>query len=275
MGEPKKNNAVEPNNKLSILISQDGLSFYASDPLTAKTITFEEKAFDIILTPEAILAQVELIFEKHDWDHIGKTHILYANNLYGLVPQALFDEDHLGDYLKFGSKILSTDFIAYDEIPAAELNNVHIPYTNINNYFFDKVGSFQYEHVTSVLIKNILSLEEHQNETVYLNVFNHHFDMVVMKNNKLILCNSFHYSAPEDFAYYVLFVAEQLKLDPEKFRLIFLGNISESSEIYKMCYTYIRNCTFLAEEQNLWTQLGLSNFSSKPNYVLLKAHLCA
>lgn len=279
MEKQKNNNDITPKNKLSILIDQGGLSFCVSNQIQEKKITsFFKKKFDEILDPPGILEQIELSFEKADLDlaTVEKAQIIFSNSLYAFVPQPLFDENHLSDYLKFNTKILPTDFIAYDELPASKMNNVYIPYTNINNYFFEKLGSFDYQHASSILVKNLLLLEkEDQHETVYVHVFSHHFDVVVIKEKKMILCNSFSFEAPEDFIYYILFIAEQFKLDPEKFSLKFIGGVSSDSEIYKICYTYIRNCSFLEDENSSHKELDLSEFpESKPNYLLLKAHAC-
>lgn len=278
MEKPKKTKNTESKNKLSILINQGGLSFCVSNPLrkTDKTI-FAEKYFGKTLDPVGILEQIELAFEQYnlDFDAIEKAQIIFSNNLYTFVPQPFFDKEHLSDYLKFNTKILGTDFIAYDELGPLKLNNVYIPYANINNYFFEKFGTFEYQHSTSVLVKNLLALEKTtEKETVYIHVYSGYFDMMVIQNNKLLLCNTFSFDTPEDFLYYILFVAEQLKIDPNDFPLVFLGAISEKSEIYQTCFTYIRNCSFLEDEVTLKNEFNLSDIPQKINYVLLKAHAC-
>ena len=44
-----------------------------------------------------------------------------------------------------------------------------------------------------------------------------------------------------DFIYYILFVAEQLQLNPEQFSLELLGDITEESALFLIAYKYIRN----------------------------------
>ena len=51
-----------------------------------------------------------------------------------------------------------------------------------------------------------------------------HFEIIVIANKKLQLYNTFQFTSKEDFIYYVLFTAEQLKLNPEKFELLLLGS---------------------------------------------------
>jgi len=60
-----------------------------------------------------------------------------------------------------------------------------------------------------------------------------------------LLFNSFEYQTKEDFIYYILFTAEQLKLNPETFKLQLLGEISEESDLFKIAYRYIRNISLM------------------------------
>jgi hypothetical protein len=69
-------------------------------------------------------------------------------------------------------------------------------------------------------------------------------DIIVTENKKLILLNTFTWQTNEDILYYVMFVSEQLELNPEKFPMIVSGDIDDSSSIYQLLYRYVRNVTF-------------------------------
>lgn len=250
------------------MISQGGLSFFSFGP--NEEVGFCATLFEQTLGPAEILPQIKKIFETEKKAPDAQTEqleVLFSNNLFSFVPRPLFDENHLSDYLKFNTKILPTDFIAFDELEKPEVNNVYVPFTNINNYFFEHFGEFNFSHSMSLWAENTLDLpEETTDGTFYVNVFRKHFELVVVQGGKLLLCNSFSFEAPEDFVYYILFAAEQLKLDPEKFQLKFAGAISEKSENYQRCYAYIRNCTFLRKEARNFSEEA----KSSPHYFLLK-----
>jgi hypothetical protein len=80
---------------------------------------------------------------------------------------------------------------------------------------------------------------------MYIHVSETHFEIIVIRNQKLELYNSFEYKTPEDFLYYVLFTAEQLHLNPESFPLELLGTIDEEHPLFKIVYQYIRNVSLL------------------------------
>jgi len=164
----------------------------------------------------------------------------------------------MADYLKFNSKILRTDYITYDAILANDSINVYVPYVNINNYIYDRFGTFEFKHYSTILIETILALEKHSSSSkMYVNVCESHFEIIVVENNKLKLYNTFEYSSKEDFIYYILFTAEQLELNPEEFQLILIGDINTKDDLYKIAFNYVRNIKIHSPE-----------FSFSPNEVI-------
>ncbi|SDR74070.1 Protein of unknown function [Gramella sp. MAR_2010_147] len=235
------------NKKLSIQVSLNGLSFCMLD-LQDNTISYFKKVqFEKQLDPVKVLSRIELAYEQEEKlnQPVDEVKLLYTNSLFTLVPEELFDEDHAASFLKFNTKILKTDFIAFDKIQK-DIVNVYIPYANINNYFFDKYGEFEYRHSLSVLIDSLLSIpNQNSAPKVYLHSHLNTYQLVVIEHSKLIFANSFEYDTKEDFLYYLLFTAEQLNLDPHEFELIMFGDISKDSEEYKMAWNYIKNISFM------------------------------
>lgn len=70
-------------------------------------------------------------------------------------------------------------------------------------------------------------------------------DIVVIREEQLLLCNTFDYQTKEDFIYYILFVAEQLQLDPESVPVTFLGNITKEDPRYQITYEFVRTLNFI------------------------------
>ncbi|WP_339916691.1 DUF3822 family protein [Yeosuana marina] len=231
------------NQELSIQVSLSGLSFCILQRDT-NTITYiKHIVFDKKLNPFEVLDQLKHQFntENELQNTFKNVQVIHANELSTLVPKPLFTEDNLADYLKFNSKILKSDFIAYDSIVINDSVNVYVPYVNINNFIYDLCGSFTFRHSSTILIENILSIEKNSSiKKMYVNVNKLTFEIVVLNKNKLVLYNTFEYTTKEDFIYYVLFTAEQLELNPETFNLIFLGDIDAKDELYIVAKKYVR-----------------------------------
>lgn len=260
------------NLELSIQLSLSGLSFCILNKDSNTIIEVKELRFEKRLNPFEVLDELKVLFENESTLNNSFTNvtIVHNNDLSTLVPEALFNKNHVADYLKFNSKILKSDFIAYDSILENSSVNVYVPYININNYIYDKFGTFIFKHISSVLIDSILRIEKASTTPkVYIHVSLNHFEIIIIKEGKLELYNTFVYNSKEDFIYYILFTAEQLNLNPETLNLVFIGDITEDDEIYNIAYKYIRNISFGNRNDDFeYIDKPKSNYS---NFTLLKS----
>lgn len=233
---------------MSIQVDLNGLSFFILNSESTDVEDLISVNFETKQSPQALLDHIEHAFNTHKilQNPFLKVQVIHSNNMQSLVPAALFEEASLSDYLKYNTKIFKSDFITYDVIQNEDIMVVYIPFVNINNFIFDRFGSFEYKHSATVLIDRILQLQKNLTEPhMFVNVESKKFDIVVTNNNHLLLYNSFDYITTEDFIYYILFTAEQLNLNPENFKCVFLGSISEGDDLYSVAYTYIRHVSIL------------------------------
>ncbi len=266
----KTNIVSHTDKRLSVQISLYGLSFLVTSLYSKKIAFFTQVHFDSAQTPEELLQHINDALQKNKELAIAfeKIVLLYQTNTYTLVPSPLFNENKASEYLKFTVKILATDYVAYDEVKNSQITVVYIPYVNINNYFFENYGTFKYYHNTTLLLEKLIQVEKFSNTTnVYINVEKNFFDILVFKKGQLVLCNTFEYHTPEDFIYYILFVFEQLKLDPNVTPCILLGELSEKDELYNIAYTYIKNISFY---KSISKNELLSNNSLPHQHLVLK-----
>lgn len=263
------NNDITLKNykKLSIQLSLDGLSFSVFDMLTHKVLLFEKVTFkkEAVLEEELWKVFIDYPVLKNQYDDII---ILHNNHLNTFVPDTLFDENQLGTYLQYNIKVFNTDLFSYDTIENYAIHNVFVPYMNINNFLLDQYESFDFKNINSILVKKILDLSIGNNEKqVFVHFQENYFEIVVVRNQMLLLFNSFEYQTPEDLAYYLLFTYEQLQLSPEVIPVFFLGKIDETSEYFKIAYKFIRNCELL--DTSKWVKiLGPSESEIREHFIL-------
>ena len=258
--------------KMSIQVSLNGLSFCILDQENKEIVYLKKIDFEKQLDPIRVLSQIELTYEKFTElnQPVDEVSLIFTNTLFSLVPSELFDEENAASYLKFNTKILKTDFIAFDEIDNSMVN-VYIPYANIINYFFDKYGEFEYRHSLSVLIESLLTKETEKDKVVYLHSHLDHYELVIIENGKLLFANSFQFDTKEDFLYYLLFTAEQLNLDPTEFDLVLLGDIQKETEEYQMTWNYIKNVSFLGPFHSYSFAKDLEPESQLSEYLLINS----
>ncbi|MCB0425535.1 MAG: DUF3822 family protein [Flavobacteriaceae bacterium] len=241
-----KTNNIETNKltnqRLSIQISLSGLSFSILDVSSQTIVALKSFKKSRVLTPLELLDYLKFVI---DTEHLkqntySQITVIYRNDLSTLVPETLFDETNIADYLKFNNKILPSDFISYDQLSNGTVN-VYVPLVNINNYIYDTFGAFTYKHYSTLFIEHLINLKAGLDSNMFVDVDENQFEIAVLKEQKLIFYNTFSYSTKEDFIYYILFTAEQLQMNPETFPLVFSGLIDEDSELYEIAYKYVRH----------------------------------
>jgi len=241
------NNSINQPKRLSVQVTLSGLSFLIASQ-EGDVLFFTEERYGNNLTPEELLIQLRQCIKNQEalQSQFESVTVVYTTSNYSLVPTSLFDENKASEYLKFNTKILSNDYISYDEIHGLQAVVVYVPFVNINNFLFEQYGSFAYYHSSTLLTQKFVGLEKHtQGAKVYLHVLKDQVDCVVVNHGKLILCNSYGYKTAEDFLYYTLFAFEQLRLNPDSIPVILCGDIHSKSDLYEILYAYVRNVSFL------------------------------
>jgi hypothetical protein len=221
------------NIKLSIHISLNGLSFCIIDLISKEIDFLRTYSLSKNSTPKKLLKTLKKGFKENGElrNSFSSVKIIHYNNLSTVVPEPLFDKKNALSYLKFNSKILQNDYIAYDRIFNNECVNVFIPYVNINNYIFKMFDSFVYNHYSSIILEKVkLNEKNTTTPSLYLNININHMEITYFVKNKLVFYNRFDFNTKEDVMYYLLFTIDQLKLNPEEIPIVITGNISEDDD---------------------------------------------
>ncbi len=231
-------------NKLSIQVSLNGLSFCTVDTIANAVLSTESINFENERTPYGLQKALVSLFSKHNitQQQFSEIIVVHRNKLFSLVPKSLFDVNEMANYLKFNTKILANDHIAYDEVENHDMITVYVPFANVNNYIYELFGEFTYKHSSTVMVESLLTGQSIPKEpTCYVHITDRQMEITVISKRKLLLYNSFNFVSKEDFIYYLLFTLEQLKLDTETTKLKLFGNIKEGDYIYDICFEYVKN----------------------------------
>ena len=254
--------------KLSIQFSLDGFSFYISNThhIISKFTSFNFTK--PIKSPELILKKIKEIFknEKTLQQDFETVSVVHQNNLSTLVPNQYFKDDDLNKYLKYSVKTITTDLIVYDDLNFIKAKNVYVPFVNINNFIFQNFGEFEYKHHSSILLEKLFSQSDNS-LNFFVNISQSLFDIVVLKDSKILFYNIFEYQTKEDFIYYILFTLEQLELSSDNTNVSLLGDINKQSELYKILYTYVRNISFFNSENPIFN--NQTEIDRHSNFILL------
>ena len=155
----KRNNInILSNMILSVQVSLNGLSFCILDTIENNILFLKETHFNKQKSPLEIEELLKDEFGSNTLlqQEFKKVNLIHQNNISTFVPKRLYDKNNIIDYLKFNNKIFVSDFIATDEIYTEEIMSVYVPFVNINNFFFERFGSFEYHHANTILLEQLL-----------------------------------------------------------------------------------------------------------------------
>ena len=201
------------------------------------------------------------------------TRIIIANSLSTLIPTALFSKEDSSLYLDFNFEKYDQDTIFNDELRNLQINSVYcIPgdlHKKIISYFPDAKVS----HISTILIECLFANFKNLfgQGKVFLNVRNGEFDLIIFKVKGLQYFNSFQFKAPEDLLYYLIFVMEQLNLNPEETPLVLLGDTDKKSEIFELIFRYVRNVEFVDRNETSGYSYVLNEIPSHKYYSLFNS----
>lgn len=259
--------------KLAMQIGLGGFSYCCFDTLQKSVKSVGEIAFAGVPKATGVEEHYSRAFAENAAlrEAYDEVVVLHQNTLNTFVPKAIYDEDYLGSYLQYNTKVFETDFFASDNLANYEMYNVYIPYVNINNLLIDQFGSFDYCHANTALVTKLLDASKNNDEKqVFVHFGKSKFEIIIVQNQKLLLFNSFEFTTKEDFIYYLLFTAEQLNLNPEIFKLQLLGDITKESDYFVIAYKYVRHVS-LYDVSNLMQHNSFSAHENLKHFILFQS----
>ena len=99
-------------------------------------------------------------------------------------------------------------------------------------------------------------------------------DIVIIEGNQLLFYNAFPYHSKQDFIYFIIFVIEQLNLNPEDIELKFSGKIDKKSTLYDIAWKYIRNIGFQELPASYRYSYVFNDIPAHYYFVLLNSGIC-
>ena len=216
-------------------------------------------------------------FEALEWlsHQYKQVRVFINNNLYTLVPEALFENDSTAEYLQAVHKVTT---------------NHHVLTTSLQNK--QTVCVFALPKTTLTAIKQIVnpSVISHQcNCMIHLaNQFNdsdlkHHLmvnieadfiSVLQYQQNEIQYFNTFSVETDTDIVYFILSVAEMLKLPKDKFGVYLLGSFSNTSATVQLLKKYVTNMHLMPRLQSVQYPIAMREVQDHQHYLPLHTLLC-
>jgi hypothetical protein len=233
--------------KLVLQVSTDGVLVTVNEKAHNKYIAFERFSFQHIYRFDDVCAMLEDLIKqsavlKYPYYTVD---CLLVNSLSTLVPSGVFEEERKKTYLKFNTFLEGDELILTDHLKTLDAKNIFALPLCLKGKLDFAFSTINYHHFSSVLIEALLTKYKNQaSQKLIVHIQPSHFQVVVLDGKQLLFYNMFNHHSTEDFIYYLLFVCEQLHLNPEKIDMRLLGEVERNSALHLIAQKYIRNITF-------------------------------
>lgn len=228
------------------------------DPDQNRVLLMEDFVLPGISTHNELMLMLDQLFDSHAVLKAGfwkRIKVSIKNQKFVQVPQALFSESSLEEYLKFNAPIdpASEAFLASPN-PRCEAVTVFA----INKELKDWLTSIYpnspptFTHQSAALIEGTMQFSEGKNENplyVYIDRFKLH--ILSCKDGKLLYYNQFAIKQFSDYVKYIMMVMKTLNLNQESSQVVLWGYIGKNSPHYVEFYKYINNVTFGSRPKNI------------------------
>jgi hypothetical protein len=231
------------------------------EPESNKVLLLEDFVLPSLTSNEELLRILDQLFDSHAFLKAGfwkKIKVSIKNQKFVQVPQALFAEDSLGEYLKFNALIdpAHESFIASvnkrsQAVTVFAINNDLRKW--VENVYPNNPPTFT--HQSAALIEGTMDFARSRSDSpLYIYVDRFKLHIIACDADKLIYYNQFAIKQFSDYIKYIMLVMKSLNMDQQSSQIVLWGYIGKNSPHYHEFYKYISNVTF-------GSQPGYLNFS--------------
>ena len=211
----------------------------------------EDYVFPNVSSHQELVTTLDSLFEAHAFLKAGfwkQIKVSFKNQSFVQVPQALYSEDALTDYLKFNTHINADqeDFLPVS-LKSTQAVTVFAVHKDIKAWLESVYPTITpiFIHQSAVLIEGIMLSEKNRKDNplyVYVDRFKLH--ILSAHNGKLIYYNQFAIKQFSDYIKYIMLVMKSLNMDQRTSQVVLWGYIGKNSPHYHEFYKYISNVTF-------------------------------
>lgn len=231
---------------LSLLASTRGLTYAVLDPFKSLYLAFGHSSFrdgieirDLPKTLEDKLREDELLTLKYD-----SVYCMMGTKKSTLIPSGLYNKDMIRSYFEFNHDLGDLDELHANYLKHLDAYLVFSVYHEVSNAIirhFPNAGIF---NQSTAFIENALLQQETGSEQVSACFQHDFFDIIFLRGKELVLHNTFPCRNPSDPVYFMLYVYDKLKLDPEVVTLNMCGEIESGMASAELIGNFIRNIGF-------------------------------
>lgn len=234
---------------LSMQAGADGFYYCILDPgrnkyIAAKYVSF---SFEDVYSDEFHERIVKIIDSDEFLNCRYKSvKFIYNGHKSTIVPSPLFDRENLKSFYNFNHESHDLETLHFNKLKNIDAFNIFsLPYNLVDTVYMRFANAKLYHQATPFIENSLMKYKPKGNKyRVLVNTNHMSFDIVVVNSSSLQLYNNFAYKTPDEYAYFIMYIFEQLKLNPEETELILSGDINKNSDLFKKIKLFVKYTQF-------------------------------
>ena len=232
-------------------------------------------------SPEEQTQALHQLFEGHHLLMAGywkSVKLAIANQKFTLIPEPIFSNDRLADYLAMSTSVdAERDGYYYYRHVQSKAVNVFAADKKLVERIRALYPSLEVAvvHQGSAFIEGVQGNRDFTYyRDMYLHVDHDCFSVVITEDNKLLLYNRFLYEQPQDIVKYTMTVMQEMEMTQQQSRVILWGNIPAQSEHFQTLYRYVRHLDYGSRPTYLTFSYAFDELPDHQYFDLYGLHLC-
>jgi hypothetical protein len=221
------------------------------DSADHRMILLEDYVFPSLASHAELLQILAQLFDAHAFLKAAfwkKIKISVKNNKFVQVPEALFVEEALEEYLQYNAQVdPDEEEILFINNPRTQAITIFAIQKDLKSWLTNLYPENPplFLHQSSVLIEGVMQFVEKQKQSnLYIYVDRFKLHILSCERGKLIYYNQFNIRQFSDYVKYIMLVMKSLNQDQGSSQVMLWGYIGKNSPHYHEFYKYINNVVF-------------------------------
>lgn len=221
-------------------------------------VFYGDYALQSVSTDAAIAEQLATILSKDAFlsKAFAAVKICWTTD-FEIIPTIFFDENEMaGD-------------TAYNSIMAGEAKFIFEVPKVINDALKSKFASLSHHHSGAAMIEQLRKEGLAKSDKLFINIQAENVEIAYFDDyGSLRIYNRYEYKAYQDYIYFVLLVADEMKIDREEVKAVLMGEVNQESQLYETTYRYFRNIAFISQPEDIHFSRAFEEYPKHFNYPL-------
>jgi hypothetical protein len=243
---------------LKIAISPKFIRYFIERKATATLVFYGDYALYSLSGDEAIAQQLSNILSKDAFLNkaFDSVKICWCTD-FEIIPTVFFEKNELGDDTAF-NVIMDGEANFIFEVPKV-----------INDVLKTKYSAIEHYHSGAVMIEKLRKEVVAGPDKLFINIHAENIEIVYFGDDgSLRIYNRYDYKAYQDYIYFVLLVADEMKINREEVKAVLMGEVSRDSQLYETTFRYFRNIAFVAQPTDIQFTKAFEEYPKYFNYSL-------